>query len=169
MINSMLYKKIPDTDVRKGWWVDENLHSPLLESISWNGASGDDLAKLEIDDVKLAFTPYTNVKFGMKDGIGSENNINDYPLMRAEEMILIQAEGLAKSGNEGQARQILENFVKQFYSGTPLIPKEVVLESEISDREAVETYLSAIDKYPIRQYTRQHQKHEIQNEDAPIR
>ena len=114
MINSMLYKKIPDTDVRKGWWVDENLHSPLLESISWNGASGDDLAKLEIDDVKLAFTPYTNVKFGMKDGIGSENNINDYPLMRAEEMILIQAEGLAKSGNEAQARQILENFVKTY-------------------------------------------------------
>ena len=114
MINSMLYKKIPDTDVRKGWWVDQNLHSPLLESISWNGASGDDLAKLEIDDVKLAFTPYTNVKFGMKDGIGSENNINDYPLMRAEEMILIQAEGLAKSGNEAQARQILENFVKTY-------------------------------------------------------
>lgn len=114
MINSMLYKKIPDTDVRKGWWVDENLHSPLLESISWNGASGDDLAKLEIDDVKLAFTPYTNVKFGMKDGIGSENNINDYPLMRAEEMILIQAEGLAKSGNEAQARQILESFVKTY-------------------------------------------------------
>ena len=114
MINSMLYKKIPDTDVRKGWWVDENLHSPLLEAISWNGASGDDLAKLEIDDVKLAFTPYTNVKFGMKDGIGSENNINDYPMMRVEEMILIQAEGLAKSGNEGQARQILENFVKTY-------------------------------------------------------
>ena len=114
MINSMLYKKIPDTDVRKGWWVDENLHSPLLEAISWNGASGDDLAKLEIDDVKLAFTPYTNVKFGMKDGIGSENNINDYPMMRVEEMILIQAEGLAKSGNEGQARQILESFVKTY-------------------------------------------------------
>ena len=109
MINSMLYKKIPDT-----WWVDENLHSPLLESISWNGASGDDLAKLEIDDVKLAFTPYTNVKFGMKDGIGSENNINDYPMMRVEEMILIQAEGLAKSGNEAQARQILESFVKTY-------------------------------------------------------
>lgn len=114
MINSMLYKKIPDTDVRKGWWVDENLHSPLLEAISWNGASGDDLAKLEIDDVKLAFTPYTNVKFGMKDGIGSENNINDYPMMRVEEMILIQAEGLAKSGNEAQARQILESFVKTY-------------------------------------------------------
>ena len=39
--------------------------------------------------------------------------------------------------------EILENFVKQFYSGTPLIPKEVVLESDISDREAVEAYLSS--------------------------
>ena len=114
MINSMLYKKIPDTDVRKGWWVDENLHSPLLDAISWNGVTGDAISLLEIDDVKLAFTPYTNVKFGMKDGIGSENNINDYPMMRVEEMILIQAEGLAKSGNEGQARQILENFVKTY-------------------------------------------------------
>jgi hypothetical protein len=29
-------------------------------------------------------------------------------------MILIQAEGLAKSGNETQARQILENFVRTY-------------------------------------------------------
>jgi len=114
MINSLLYNKIPATDVRKGWWVDQNLHSPLLNTISWNGATGDELAKLKIDDVKEPFTPYTNVKFGMKDGIGSENNINDYPLMRVEEMILIQAEGLAKSGNEAQARQILESFVKTY-------------------------------------------------------
>jgi hypothetical protein len=34
--------------------------------------------------------------------------------MRVEEMILIQAEGLAKSGNEAQAKTILENFVKTY-------------------------------------------------------
>jgi hypothetical protein len=34
--------------------------------------------------------------------------------MRVEEMILIQAEGLAKSGNEAQAKSILENFVKTY-------------------------------------------------------
>ena len=50
----------------------------------------------------------------MKKGIGSTMNSNDFPLMRVEEMILIQAEGLAKSGNETQARQILENFVKTY-------------------------------------------------------
>ena len=114
MINTLLYNKIPATDVRKGWWVDENLHSPLLSTISWNDVTGDEISTYEIDDVKMAFNPYTNVKFGMKDGIGSENNINDFPLMRVEEMILIQAEALARSGNEAQGRQILENFVKTY-------------------------------------------------------
>lgn len=122
MINSMLYDKIPATDVRKGWWVDANLHSPLLSTISWDGVTGDDISPLLIEDVKESFTPYTNVKFGMKRGIGNTINSNDFPLMRVEEMILIQAEGLAKSGSEDQARQILENFVKTYrdpeYSST---------------------------------------------------
>ena len=122
MINSMLYDKIPATDVRKGWWVDANLHSPLLSTISWDGVTGDDISPLLIEDVKESFTPYTNVKFGMKRGIGNTMNSNDFPLMRVEEMILIQAEGLAKSGSEDQARQILENFVKTYrdpeYSST---------------------------------------------------
>ena len=122
MINTMLWNKIPATDVRKGWWVDENLYSPLLENVSWDGASGVDLAKLQIDDVKEPFNPYSNVKFGMKDGIGSENNINDFPLMRVEEMILVKAECQARLGQDGAARTTLENFVKTYrdpeYSST---------------------------------------------------
>lgn len=122
MINSMLWNKIPDTDVRKGWWVDKNLHSPLLANVSWGSATGDAVATLKISDVKEPFTPYTNVKFGMKDGIGSENNINDFPLMRVEEMILIKAECQARLGQESSARQTLESFVKTYrdpeYSST---------------------------------------------------
>ena len=122
MINSLLWNKIPDTDVRKGWWVDKNLHSPLLANVSWGSATGDDVATLKIPDVKEPFTPYTNVKFGMKDGIGSENNINDFPLMRVEEMILIKAECQARLGQESNARQTLEEFVKTYrdpeYSST---------------------------------------------------
>lgn len=122
MINNLLFNKISDTDVRKGWWVDENLHSPLLSTISWGDVTGDEISTLAIDDVKTAFPPYTNVKFGMKKGIGSVMNANDFPYMRVEEMILIQAEGLAKSGNEAQGRQILEDFVKTYrdpsYSST---------------------------------------------------
>lgn len=113
-INKLLYDKIPTTDVRKGWWIDENLHSSLLETISWAGVSGDDIATLEIDDEKMAMDPYTNVKFGMYSGIGSTVNDNDIPFMRVEEMILVKAEGLAKSGKAAEAKSVLSNFVKNY-------------------------------------------------------
>ena len=112
-INNILYNKIPDTDVRKGWWVDENLHSPLLEYVTWDGVSGDDVATLEIEDIKLAFDPYTNVKFGMIS-YGSTTNDEDWPFMRAEEMILIQAEAYIRNQQVEKGKQILENFVKTY-------------------------------------------------------
>ncbi|MCQ2239964.1 MAG: RagB/SusD family nutrient uptake outer membrane protein [Bacteroidaceae bacterium] len=114
MINTLLYNKIPATDVRKGWWVDENLESPNLAGVDWAGTKGNAVAPLAIDDVKEPFEPYTNVKFGMAAGVGSTNNNSDWPFMRVEEMILIQAEGLAKSGNEAKAKEVLTNFVKTY-------------------------------------------------------
>lgn len=38
--------------------------------------------------------------------------------------------------------EILSTFIKQFYSGTPYLPKEIVIQSAISDREILEQYLS---------------------------
>ena len=110
-INTLLWDKIPETDVRKGWWVDENLESPLIEGLLWD--NGQPVATAEVEDVKMEYLPYTNVKFGM-DKIASITNDNDFPLMRAEEMILIRAEALAKAGSEGQGKQILEDFVKTY-------------------------------------------------------
>ncbi len=47
------------------------------------------------------------------------------------------------SGVSGQeAEEVLQSFVKQFYSGTPFIPKEIMLEKDIEDREAIETWLA---------------------------
>ena len=112
-INNILYDKIPDTDVRKGWWVNADLESPLLAAISWNGVSGNDISTLEIENVKLPFLPYTNVKFGMNT-IGGTNNDEDWPFMRVEEMILIQAEGLVRSGSPAEGKQILEDFVRTY-------------------------------------------------------
>lgn len=113
-ISKLLYDKIPTTDVRKGWWVDENLESPNLEGCSWNGILGNDIATLKITDIKEPFEPYTNVKFGMKSGIGSEINDCDWCLMRAEEMILIKAEGLAMSNQTGAAQQLLVSFIQTY-------------------------------------------------------
>lgn len=112
-INSLLYDKIPESDVRKGWWVDQDLKSPLLDEVIWNGASGDDIGPLVIDNVKMSFLPYTNVKFGMFTTGGTLND-EDWPFMRVEEMILIQAEGLAKSGSTAQAEAVLEDFVRTY-------------------------------------------------------
>lgn len=114
VINKLLYDKISKTDVRRGWWLNENRHSPNWANLSWNDAKGDAIADLVIEGNKKTFSAYTNIKFGQKAGIGSTLNVNDWPLMRVEEMILIRVEGLAKSGNEAQARTLLENFVKTY-------------------------------------------------------
>lgn len=112
-INNLLYDKIPESDVRKGWWVNSSLESPVLESVVWDGVSGNAVAGLEIDDVKMAFLPYTNVKFGMYSA-GSTLNNEDWPLMRVEEMILILAEAVARGGSEDVARSLLEDFVRTY-------------------------------------------------------
>ncbi len=38
--------------------------------------------------------------------------------------------------------EVLSDFVKQYYSGTPFIPKELLLQEEIEDKEAIESYVS---------------------------
>ena len=111
-INKLLYDKIPASDVRKGWWVDENLESPLLNGLKWPGF--DDVANADDGgDAKLPYLPYTNVKFGCYT-VGTVNNDEDMPLMRVEEMILIQAECQARMGNNDAAISTLTNFVKTY-------------------------------------------------------
>ncbi len=112
-INNLLYNKIPASDVRKGWWVNEELDSPLLKDLTWGTLKGQQIATEEIPDEKMIFLPYTNVKFGMYT-IGSTTNEEDWPFMRVEEMLLIQAEGLIKSGKTAEGVQVLNDFVKTY-------------------------------------------------------
>ena len=47
------------------------------------------------------------------------------------------------NGNINDDEQdILTSFVKQFYSGTPFLPKEVVVQTDITDKTVIEEYLS---------------------------
>ncbi|MBP2025233.1 excinuclease ABC subunit UvrC [Peptoniphilus stercorisuis] len=41
------------------------------------------------------------------------------------------------------AEEILSSFIKQFYSGSAFIPKELIIESEIEDKEVLEEWLSS--------------------------
>lgn len=100
-INKKLYNQIPDTDVRKGWW---------------SGADGLNTYLSEEYNTYLAdhsFPAYTNCKFNTYNGeIGCDVNANDIPLMRVEEMYLIQAEAMAMAGQDGKSA--LENFVRTY-------------------------------------------------------
>ncbi|MCR5608008.1 MAG: excinuclease ABC subunit UvrC [Lachnospiraceae bacterium] len=39
--------------------------------------------------------------------------------------------------------EILENFIKQYYSGTPYLPKTIITKKEIKDKELIEKWLTA--------------------------
>ena len=42
-----------------------------------------------------------------------------------------------------QTKEILSSFIKQFYAGTPYIPRELMIEESIEDGEVIEQWLSA--------------------------
>ena len=118
LINIALYNSIPATDCRKGWWLDANGLSTNLNESQQSFVTAN------------AAAPYTQVKFGPYQGIvGTSTNANDVPLMRVEEMYLIQAEATAMAGNAAGGKQILEDFVKTYrdpsYSTTAASASEV--------------------------------------------
>ncbi|MGI5974274.1 MAG: RagB/SusD family nutrient uptake outer membrane protein [Paludibacter sp.] len=106
-INKPLYDKIRVDDIRKQWWLNEDEASTLVDKPIYDGWR-------EVASADADFGVYTNVKFGPYKGeAGLYNQVaaQDWFLMRAEEMIFIKAEGLAKSGNAGGAKTLLEGFV----------------------------------------------------------
>lgn len=103
-IASALYDEIPATDVRKGWWLDANGESPLLDAEGYSELKS-----------SLSFKePYVNVKFGTGDGTGNGYGAGagDWIIMRAEELILLRAEALTRAGKNGAA--VLKDFMKNY-------------------------------------------------------
>lgn len=137
-INVLLWKQISSSDVRKGWWVDEDLKSPLINGLSFESkgvtyTAGD----------WFEWAPYTNVKFGpYQDIIENTVNASDWPMMRVEEMLLIKAEGLAMSGSTSQAKTVLENFVKTYRNPSYVVTASTstALQDEIYFQRRVELW-----------------------------
>lgn len=44
--------------------------------------------------------------------------------------------------NEDTIEQLLSSFIKQFYAGTPYIPRELMLQTDVEDREIIEQWLT---------------------------
>ncbi len=119
-INSKLWNEIPSTDVRKGWWLDSKLNSPIVnpDYLINTGKQVYVFSSTSKDEDHLFAlwkVPYLNVKFGAyQNKYGNETNACDVPLMRVEEMILIQAEATAMSGDVAGGKKILEDFVRTY-------------------------------------------------------
>lgn len=83
LADERLYNAIPDSDIRKDWFM-----SPA------EAADG-------------GYPPYTHVKF-------YDNSFfeGDYIYMRADEFYILEAEALARSGQEDEAKAVLNEFVQ---------------------------------------------------------
>lgn len=116
-INKKLFESIPSTDVRKGWWLDANYTSPNLSSTEQ--AYLDTYIDPVDEDLYGAMSqwimPYTQVKFGcFGSSLGGTPGAYDVPLMRVEEMYLIQAEAATMSQSAQAGLDILVPFIKQY-------------------------------------------------------
>lgn len=83
-VSSWLYNQIPETDNRLQWFRGE-----IPEDEEEEGSS---------------FVSYCQLKFAFAD---VTTRTGDYILMRAEEMLLIEAEALARLDRYGEAREVL--------------------------------------------------------------
>lgn len=103
--SNVLYAGIPATDVRKGWFLDDNLMSANLNSQQQSYILN------ECPDIE----PFTQVKFNSYQGVLAQStNASDVPLMRIEEMYYILAEAQAMSGNTDGAKSTFENFIQTY-------------------------------------------------------
>ncbi|AKD55269.1 RagB/SusD family nutrient uptake outer membrane protein [Spirosoma radiotolerans] len=94
VINSLLYDRIPATDVRSKMWVKT---PTTTNSIVPTGG---------------VRAPYMNQKFRLP-GTPSTSAMGDIPYMRAAEMYLIEAEAQARLGNATAAASVLFDLVSK--------------------------------------------------------
>lgn len=109
--NKKLYESIPSSDVRKGWFLDENYTSPNLTAMEQEYLDqyvGEGSYAANSTDIM----PYTQVKYAVAGGgLGGTTTGYEVPLMRIEEMYLILAEAQGMSGNVSGGVKTLVDFV----------------------------------------------------------
>lgn len=104
VINKALYDKIGKNDFRKKTFVDpdrENNPRKTVRSAEWLAEKPD----------------YLSLKFRCKDGDFNAYNVGgvvECPVMRVEEMYLIEAEAVAVTQGVEAGKALLENFIKTY-------------------------------------------------------
>lgn len=102
-VNKKLYNSIPDTDIRKGWFLDGDCLSANLS----------DEYQQYVFDYDLP--AYCQAKFAPYNGeLYTSTNACDIPLIRIEEMYLIKAECEAMSGSPSTGAATLQSFISTY-------------------------------------------------------
>jgi hypothetical protein len=107
-INKELYDQIPETDWRKTTWLDP---------ADVGSAPGSKYVTLLSDDAFKKVIAYTGFKFRPGQGDMSNDktgNAVDIPMMRVEEMYLIEAEAEAFANGLSAGVTLLNNFVSTY-------------------------------------------------------
>lgn len=112
--NANLFNAIPDSDVRKGWWLNgeyesANLNDAYMSYLDSFGYTDDR------DNGGIAVQKYTQVKFAPYGGeLNTTTNACDIPYFRIEEVYYILFEAQAMTGDVTGAVSALNNFVKTY-------------------------------------------------------
>lgn len=112
--NEILFNSIPDTDVRKGWWLDSEFESPNLSEMDYAYLDSFDYTS-DRDNGGTAIQSYTQVKFAPYNyEYNTTTNASDIPYFRIEEVYYILYEAMAMTGDVSGAVSGLNNFVKTY-------------------------------------------------------
>lgn len=131
-IDSRLFAQIPSSDWRKTTWIDPNdVGSESAYNTKY--ARGTNLNY----DTWKDYGAYCNFKFHPGSGdinTSTVGNAVSIPMMRVEEMYLIEAEAAGRSSGEGTGRALLEQFVNTYrYKDGSYKSKGAGLEGFIDD------------------------------------
>lgn len=112
MIDARLYSEMDKNDWRRDTWIDPN-------DVANESAFNSKYAKATSLDYSTwkKYAAYTGFKFHPGQGavsVSTTGNAISIPLMRIEEMYLIEAEALAHSQGAGAGKQALETFMNTY-------------------------------------------------------
>lgn len=133
-INAMTYARMSDTDFRKKVFNNPELD---YEKIKDYTLLTKDEYEGKTEDRFFPIAPYASFKFSTNGGEkydDTKGNVTDIPLMRTEEMYLIEAEATAHY-DEGTAKTLLAGFMAHrdpsySYTGTDLV-EEIIFQKRV--------------------------------------